>query len=397
MPRYSPRRSQRYEMEKWLGKRRREGKDNHQSHRGGRKNWLPEELESFDEFEDIDSFRYERLMSRKERALRRTTAPAALAELKEEEERFEEPVKKPATAEQQGTVVEVLSDSYRVQLGAQNLLCAASGALQSPGPSLESLVAIGDEVRLATPDAGPATIEAVLPRHSLVLWPDISHDIFQTLAVANANQILVVVSWREPDIQFDLLDRYLIAAARSSLTPVICVNKIDLAADKADYQAALAPYRDLGYPLIYASARTGAGLDEVRKVLRGKITLLVGPAGAGKSTLLETIEPESKQIARRQGNFSLPQPLPVVYLQVLATGGAVVDIAANGNLVLPGLRQKELAGYYPEMAAISHKCRFADCSHTHEPGCAVKTAVHQNRISNRRYHNYKRIYATLPT
>jgi ribosome biogenesis GTPase / thiamine phosphate phosphatase len=395
LPQHSPRRSERYDMEKWLGKRRREGKVNTEPDRGRRKNWLPEELESFDEFEEIDSLRYERLMSRKERARRRATTPAALAELKEEEERFEELVREPAPAEQQGTVIEVCSGGYRVQLGAQNLVCEASGSLQMPETSSESLVAIGDEVRLTTLDAGKATIKAILPRRSLVVWPGVSPDFFQQLAIANATQILIVVSWREPDIQFDLLDRYLIAAAQNDLTPVICVNKIDLTADKAAYQAALKPYQDLGYHLIFASAHTGGGLDEVRKVLRGKTTILVGPAHAGKSTLLEAIEPEAKQLNGSEENHH--QPLPAVYLQALDMGGAVVDIAANGNLVLRGLRQKELAGYYPEMAAIVHKCRFDDCSHTHEPGCAVKTAVQQNRISNRRYHNYKKIYASLPT
>ena len=397
MPRYSPRRSQRYDMEKWLGKRRREGKMNNEPDRGRRKNWLPEEFDSFDEFDEVDSARYERLLSRKERARRRTAAPAALAELKEEEERFEELVKEPALAEQQGTVVEVRSNGYRVQWGVQSLLCEASGSLQMPAASSESLVAIGDEVRLTTHDPGQATIEAILPRRSLVVWPGIASNFYRQLAIANAHQVLIVVSWREPEIQFDLLDRYLITAAQNNLTPAICVNKIDLVGDLATCQAVLKPYRDLGYPLILTSARTGDGLDEMRKALRGKTTILVGPAHAGKSTLLEAIQPETRQLGEGEGNHHQPQSLPPVYLQLLEMGGSVVDIAANGNLVLRGLRQKDLAHYYPEMAAIVHKCRFEDCSHTHEPGCAVKTAVQQNRISNRRYHNYKKIYATLPT
>lgn len=396
MPRHSPQRSQRYDMEKWLNKRRRDGKVNNEPDRGRRKNWLPEEIDSFDEFDEVDSARYERLLSRKERARRRPTAPAALAELKEEEERFEEPVTEPAPAEHQGTVVEVRSNGYRVQLGAQNLLCEASGSLQIPEVSSENLVAIGDEVRLMTRDAGQAIIEAILPRRSLVVWPGLASDSYRQLAIANANQILIVISWREPDIQFDLLDRYLIAAAQNNLTPVICVNKIDLAGEQAACQAALKPYRDLGYSLILASALTGGGLDEVRKALRGKTTIMVGPAQAGKSTLLKAIEPAAKQLDESRGNHH-PQPLPAVYLQSLEMGGAVIDTTANSNFVLRGLRQKELAQYYPEMTAIIHKCRFDDCSHTHEPGCAVKTAVQQNRISNRRYHNYKKIFATLPT
>lgn len=395
MPRHSPQRSQRYDMEKWLSKRRREGKVNNEPDRGRRKNWLPEEIDSFDEFGEVDSARYERLLSRKERARRRTIAPPALAELKEEEERFEEPVIELAPAGQQGTVVEVHGNGYRVQLGAQSLLCEASGSLQMPEVSSENLVAIGDEVRLMTRDAGQAIIEAVLPRRSLVVWPGLSADFYRQLAIANANQILIVVSWREPDIQFDLLDRCLIAAAQNNLSPVICVNKIDLTGEQAACQAALKPYRDLGYPLIFASALTGSGLDEVRKVLRGKTTILVGPAQAGKSTLLKAVEPAAKQIDESQGNHN-PQPLPAIYLQSLEMGGSVVDITANSNLVLRGLRQKDLAQYYPEMAAIIHKCRFDDCSHTHEPGCAVKIAVQQNRISSRRYHNYKKIFATLP-
>lgn len=400
MPRYSERLRPSYETEKSNGKRRREGKRSQEIIRVRRRNWIQDDLEELEEFEELDSSRYERILSRKERALRRMSPTEALVELKEEEELFEELAPGAAPSNQQGTVVQVSHGWCRVRLNDRSLICDVPGLLQTPNDVLEAAIAIGDEVTLIPNDQEHATIETILPRRNLIVWPGEWAGRAYGPAVANADLLLIVISWREPGIHFESLDRYLISAARSKLAPVICLNKSDLAQDRAACRAALQPYRELGYPVLLVSARTGYGLDELRKVLRDKTTVLAGLAGVGKSSLLAALQPEVKpqfqpEPPQTNGGGKAVASVEVCLYQLTA-GGFVVDMPGNAEFNLRGLRQRELANFYPEIAAMSHKCRFADCSHTHEPGCAVKQAVQQDRISNRRYHNYKKIYATLP-
>jgi ribosome biogenesis GTPase len=216
--------------------------------------------------------------------------------------------------------------------------------------------------------------------------------------VANVDQVLIVASWREPKFWPELVDRYLIAGVRNNLEPVICINKIDLAEDEAELEETAGAYRRAGYQVILSSAVTGAGLGELRGVLRGKTTALAGLSGVGKSSLLSEAEPglnlRVAEVSERQhlGKHTTTQ----VTLHPLAAGGFVADTPGIREMGLAGLTQADLPRLYPEFSQFAASCAYANCSHTREPGCAVKGAARTGRIALMRYDSYRKIREDLP-
>jgi ribosome biogenesis GTPase len=241
-------------------------------------------------------------------------------------------------------------------------------------------------------------VEQVLPRRSALVRPDVFHSHLQQVIVANAEQLLVVGAWREPALWPELVDRCLIAGQRYGLTPLLCLNKVDLADDGRACSEAVAPYQRVGYRVVLASALTGEGIAELRDVLRGHTTALTGLSGVGKSSLLAAVQPglqlRTAEVSsrRHEGRHTTTQ----VRLLRLEMGGFVVDTPGIREFGLSGLRRSELAGFYPEMASLGQDCRFANCTHTHEPGCAVRDAVGRGGLSPVRYDSYTKILASLP-
>jgi ribosome biogenesis GTPase len=198
-----------------------------------------------------------------------------------------------------------------------------------------------------------------------------------------------------------LIDRYLIAAQRNDLKAIICINKIDLVEDQQVFHAEIQPYKALGYPLILTSALNSDGITELRSTLKGRTTVLAGLSGVGKSSLLSAVEPglnlRTSKVAetglfRGQGRHTTTQSS----LWKLADSGIVIDTPGIRDFGLKGIKQAELAIWYPEIKAMSGHCRYTDCSHIHEPKCAVKVALEKGDIASVRYENYLAIRETLP-
>jgi ribosome biogenesis GTPase len=209
-------------------------------------------------------------------------------------------------------------------------------------------------------------------RPGALVRPDVFHPHLQQVIAANVDRLLIILSWRDPAWWPELVDRYLMAAESNRLEPVICLNKVDLAPDAFEPCAALTPYEHLGYRVLFTSARSGEGLPELAELLRGKTTALAGLSGVGKASLLSAIDPELElrvcdvSARRHEGRHTTTQ----VTLHRLTTGDCVMDT--------------------PE------PCRFADCSHLAEPGCAVRLTVRDGRIAAVRYDNYRKIRRSLP-
>ena len=361
-----------------------------------RKNWMPDSFDDLDALYDLPQS--ERIMPRGEWERRQTVMDAALATLEEQASADGELPTEEEPLGLQGVVVEVSSGLCRVDLDGRSLICALRGSLTAQDTGFTNVVAVGDEVIVSENSSAQGVVEAVLPRRSVLARPDVFYRHLKQVIAANADQLLIVASWRDPISWPELTDRYLIAAERNNLSPIICVNKIDLAADVADCQAALRPYLAQGYRVLFTSALTGKGVSELREALRERMTVLAGLSGVGKSSLLSAAQPglqlRTGEVSDRSGEGQ--HVTTQVNLFRLDIGGFVVDTPGIREFGLSGLRREELVRFYPEIAAVADGCRFSNCSHTHEPGCAVKAAVEQGLVSAMRFHSYQKIYHDLP-
>jgi ribosome biogenesis GTPase len=299
---------------------------------------------------------------------------------------------------QQGIVTQISTSIYHVDLGAQTLLCSVRGSLTASQTGYTNVVAVGDRVLVSPGSGAHGVIESVLPRETVLARPDVFNEDMSQVVVANIDQLLIVAAWEEPPVWLELIDRYLIAAAEGGLEPLICLNKIDLAESVQDCREEMAIYERLGHAVLYTSAVTGEGIDDLRIHLVGRSTVLAGLSGVGKSSLLNAIQPglelriEEVSYSTGAGRHTTTQ----VSLLKLDDGGYVVDTPGIRELGLITTHRHELVLHYPEIAALAGECQFNDCTHTHEPGCAVIEGVEQDVIPWSRYASYQTIFESLP-
>jgi len=393
VPTREERQWQHYRKNKTMRQVRKQIKRNRKTKPPRCRDWMALDAEELD-----GSVQIERVMPRGERERRQKLMSMALATVEEETVLDSIPPQEDSPPPH-GVIVQVSSGLCRVDLDGQEILCGLRGSLSAEDSGFTNVVAVGDRVIVSLNGSDRGVVEQVLPRQSALTRPDPFYQHLQQVVVANADQLLIVASWREPALWFELVDRYLITAARNCLRPIICVNKIDLSREPGDYQAELIPYCELGYQVLYTSAVTGQGLSDLRQALRRQITVLAGMSGVGKSSLLNVLQPGfdiyTQEVSdySREGRHTTTQ----VTMLPLDGGGFVVDTPGIREFGLAGLRRVELTAFYPEIARLEAQCRFGDCSHTHEPGCAVKAGLRQGQISQTRYHSFRRILDSLPT
>lgn len=305
-----------------------------------------------------------------------------------------------ATPHTLGIVIEVSRGLCRVAVGKDIFVCDLRGILIAEGTGFTNVVAVGDRVLVSNlDDTGHGLVTEVLPRRSGLGRADPFYGHLRQLVAANVDQLLIVAAWREPHIWMQLIDEYLIGAARNHLQAIICVNKVDLAEDETAVHTFLQPYTDLGYALLLTSALTGLGLDELRRCLQGKATVLAGLSGVGKSTLINAIEPslqlrtgDMSKLKSREGRHTTTQVTMVALPQL---GGYVVDTPGIKDMGLLGLHPDDLLNYYPDVAEFAVRCRFRNCRHDAEPGCAVRHALENGRLAPWRFDNYVNLYNQL--
>jgi ribosome biogenesis GTPase len=378
------------------------------------KNWTATYIEDPDGYDDLDITARERIVPRGETEARQAKTPGSplhhglglkmiTSEAPEPESAAIGAGAEARDSASRGTVVEVSSGLCRVALPERTLLCNLRSALRTPHSGFSNVLAAGDEVVVSYMTVSHngherGTVEAVLPRRSALARPDVFYAHLQQVIVANVDQVLIVTTWREPAFWPELVDRYLIAAARYNLAPIICVNKVDLAEDPAELAHTLSAYQQNGYRILTTSARTGEGLAALREALALRTTALAGLSGVGKSSLLSAAEPglhlRTAEVSdrRHEGRHTTTQ----VTLHPLAAGGFVADTPGIREFGLAGLKGGDLPPFYPEIAAAAASCAYADCSHTLESGCAVKAAVRMGRIAAMRYDSYRKIRHSLP-
>ena len=291
-----------------------------------------------------------------------------------------------------GLIVRTQSGFFTVETGQGQYVCQLRGRLKQ-GPRLGDIAALGDWVKFTILDDGTGIIEEIEPRSRLLSRMDPRpQGEYEQIIIANPDQILFVFACTQPEPRLGMLDRYLVIAEKQNIPAVVVANKTDLTGmDKA--REIFSCYEDLGYPVLYVSAKTGLNVDELHKQLIGKVSALTGPSGAGKSSLLNAVQPGLGLAASHVSRATRKGRHTTVVREMfpLKEGGYVADTPGLKALALWDIEPEELDAYFPELRSLVSQCQFSDCTHVHEPGCAVLKALEEGRIHPQRYESYLRI------
>ena len=264
--------------------------------------------------------------------------------------------------------------------------CATRQLLKSLSTEQRHVVASGDRVLFRPENENEGLIERIEPRHGILSRTSRNR---QHVIVTNVDQLLIVVSAAEPVIKPNLIDRFLITAEKAEIPAVICINKIDLV-DPADLQPLIGVYGQMGYDIQLLSAETGFGIEALRDIVKDQETVLAGQSGVGKSTILNQIEPglDLRVNEVSSDNQKGRHTTTAATLLPLSFGGYVVDTPGIRQLELWDVIPEEVAGFFRDLRPYINRCRFPNCTHTHENHCAVKDAVADGQLDTRRYDSY---------
>ncbi len=288
----------------------------------------------------------------------------------------------------------------------ERLLCSLGGRLKKGKRSWAQPVAVGDRVRVRALETSGKNargeewregfIEELLPRTSQLGRSRFNKTAQITLA--NLDQVVIVMATREPDVNLHRLDRFLVLAEANRLRAVVCLNKTDLM-DKKEVKRDIEPiaqlYRDLGYPVILTSAlpEEDKGRKTLAKELKGRISAFIGSSGVGKSSLAMMIDPDLQLWVGDVMDIGKGRHTTTdVTLHPLEKGGYIADTPGVKTVALLEGTEINLSECFPEMRGRESKCKFANCTHRSEPGCAVKAAVEKGKIAASRYESYTRLF-----
>lgn len=291
-----------------------------------------------------------------------------------------------------GLIVRSQSGFYTVQTEQGRLTCQLRGRLKK-GPRLGDVAAIGDWVQVNLLGSDRGVIEEIEPRtRVLVRLAPTPRGVYRQILIANPDQAIFAFACGHPQPRLGMLDRFLVIAEKQGIPAVIIANKVDLVGLEQAHEI-FGRYAPLGYPVIYSSARQGQGVEELRDVLAGRISVFAGPSGVGKSTLLNTLQPGLGLVVREISRATRKGKHTTVFRELfpLKDGGYVADTPGLKALALWDIEPEELDAYFPELRPLVEFCQFSDCTHVHEPGCAVLLAVAEGRVDQARYESYLRM------
>ncbi|HEY9088461.1 MAG TPA: ribosome small subunit-dependent GTPase A [Anaerolineaceae bacterium] len=291
-----------------------------------------------------------------------------------------------------GRVIRAQSGFLWVETGQGVLVSRLRGRLKK-GRQDADIVAVGDRVQVSPQPDGTGAIEEIEPRQqSLIRLAPTARGTYQQVLLANLDQLVLVFACASPAPRLRMLDRFLIIAEMQEIPALIVANKTDLVGEVAARQI-FDLYPPLGYPVIYTSAKTGLGVDELRGHLAGKLSALAGPSGVGKTSLLNAVQPELGLKVRdvSQATEKGRHTTHVRQLYPLDEGGYLADLPGLRTLALWDVEPEELDGYFREIAPLVADCQFSDCTHQNEPGCAVRAAVESGTVRPERYESYLRL------
>jgi len=295
----------------------------------------------------------------------------------------------------QGRIVQIDAKVVHVEVAdGQVLQAALRGALFEGLRGVKNPVAVGDmvQVNLATE---PASLEVVEPRRNHLGRVASSHDPREQVLVANVDQLLCIGSVKNPGFSSNRTDRILVACRWHGIPTALVLNKVDLERDERVNEVR-ATYAPAGVPVLATSAKTGVGLDELAALLQGKVTVLYGPSGAGKSTLINQLQPGLNLKEGRISSYWAQGKHTTTFSRMFPLRGALAEGGPGYLIDTPGIRvfrpfglaRADLRHLFPDFAPFQALCGYTDCTHDHEPGCAVADAVEAKTLAGTRYASY---------
>ena len=294
----------------------------------------------------------------------------------------------------EGVVIRATGSWYQVLCGDENYNCRIRGKLRLKGVRSTNPVVVGDIVRIESDATGEWVIYDIVPRRNYIIRRASNLSKESHIIAANIDRAMIVVTLIEPVTALEFVDRFLITCEAYKVPATILLAKIDLLSDAPEAVAQFHEiYESAGYEVIDISATEGIGIERVKELLNGKVTLVSGNSGVGKSTLVGKIDPtldirtgeisESFHKGKHTTTFST--------MYRIGEDGYIIDTPGIKGFGLIEIDDKELWHYFPEMIATAGCCRFYNCTHTHEPGCAVVEAVKSGEIAYSRYESYLKI------
>ena len=293
----------------------------------------------------------------------------------------------------EGIVISATGSWYEVATEHGRLNCRIRGRLRLKGVRSTNPVVVGDRV-VVEPDGDSSAIVAIVPRRNYVIRRASNLSKESHIIAANVDRALLIVTLHSPATPKEFVDRFLVTCEAYKVPVSIVLGKADTLTGEAEEEAAAfsAIYHDAGYEVLRLSSTTGEGVEEIRALLTNHTTLVAGNSGVGKSTLVRAIDPsldirtgdisESHHKGKHTTTFSTMYPI---------AGGYIIDTPGIKGFGLIDIDSKELCRYFPEMMRLAPECRFYNCTHTHEPGCAVQEAVKEGRVAWSRYDSYLKI------
>lgn len=309
----------------------------------------------------------------------------------------------------EATVVKHTGSHYLLaQLPDWNLFPAVlRGKIRLKGSSATNPVAVGDIVTFEAevPEGtsmsdipsvvsleNPAAVTSVRQRKNYIIRKSTNLSRQSHIIAANLDRAFIIATIDYPEIKLPFLDRILVTCEVYNVPVTIVLNKVDLYRESHAemLQAFHEIYEGAGYPILEVSALTGEGVDDLRKACCGHVSLFSGVSGVGKSSLIKALDPSLDPKVGEISDVHLQGKHTTTFYEMysLASGGFIVDTPGLRGFGLVDLKKEEIALYFPEMLKVAENCRFAPCTHTHEPGCAVKDAVEAGEISYDRYSSY---------
>ncbi|MBV6452604.1 MAG: Small ribosomal subunit biogenesis GTPase RsgA [Anaerolineales bacterium] len=272
------------------------------------------------------------------------------------------------------------------------IVCQLRGKLKQ-GKATGDIAALGDNVQITILPDGSGVIEEVEKRKRAITRLDPRpQGEYQQILLANADQAVFVFACAHPNPKLKMLDRFLVIAEKQRVPAVVVANKTDLVDDA---KSIFGLYQSIGYRVIYTSVTTGEGLEELKAALAQKISAFAGPSGVGKSSLLNAMQPDLRLAVNDVSTAINKGKHTTVTRELFALdgGGYVADTPGWKSLALWDTTPEEMDAYFPELRDLVQHCQFSNCTHVHEPGCAVRAALEEGKIHSDRYESYLRLRA----